>query len=261
MFMGSTDSDLGDDVRPPHKVKLSSYCLDEREVTAEAFGACVNAGNCLRPPGQVEFAGSTPAMVEKFSTLCNFGVAERAKHPINCVDWSSAKAFCEGEGGRLASGGARLPTEAEWEFAARGSSQRTYPWGDDPPGPARLNACGSECSKWLEAEGLADYGRMFEGDDAFPATAPVGSFPEGASSAGVLDLAGNVWEWTADWYGPYGEAEQEDPKGAPEGTERVARGGGFNGLKPAWAKPAYRWKTDPATRSHGIGFRCAADLK
>ena len=90
-------------------------------------------------------------------------------------------------------------------------------------------------------------------------TAPVGSYPKGASTAGVLDLAGNVWEWTADWYAPYTADEQKDPKGPGSGTERVVRGGGFNGLKPAWAKPAYRWKATPDWRSDGVGFRCAAD--
>src|SRR5690606_30244652 len=99
--------------------------------------------------------------------------------------------------------------------------------------------------------------KMYDGDDGFAATAPVGSFEGGASSAGVLDLAGNVWEWTADWYGPYTADAADNPKGPASGEERVVRGGGFNGLKPAWAKPAYRWKTVPDTFSHGIGFRCA----
>jgi formylglycine-generating enzyme required for sulfatase activity len=103
---------------------------------------------------------------------------------------------------------------------------------------------------------------MYEGSDGYASTAPVGSFPKGASSDGVLDLAGNVWEWTADWYAPYEEAASvDDPRGPAEGQERVVRGGGFGGMKPAWAKPAWRWKTDPNHRSHGIGFRCAASPK
>jgi formylglycine-generating enzyme required for sulfatase activity len=261
MFMGSTDDDLGDDVRPAHKVKVSSFCLDKYEVTAEAYDACSGSGNCLRAPEEVKFEGVTPEQVKALSPLCNTGKADRKKHPINCVDWSMADAFCTGEAGRLKKGGARLPTEAEWEFAARGSGQRVFPWGDDPPGPKRLNACGAECAAWEKELGLPSYGTMYDGDDGHAATAPVGSYEGGASSAGILDLAGNVWEWTADWYGPYADAEATDPKGPDSGTERSVRGGGFNGLKPAWAKPAYRWKTAPDTISHGIGFRCAADVK
>ncbi len=257
MFMGSTDEDLGEDVRPPHKVKVSKFCFDKNEVTVEQMTACVNGGHCLRPKPKVAYPGAKEEEIAAFSALCNYGQGDKKDHPMNCVSWSTAQQFCESEGGRLEPGGARLPTEAEWEFAARGSGQRVYPWGDEEPGPKRLNACGTECSKWLQTVKLKDYGRMFDADDGHPATAPVGSYPAGASTAGVLDLAGNVWEWTADWYGPYVDDEQADPKGPQSGKTRVVRGGGFNGLKPAWAKPAYRWHTVPSTTSHGIGFRCA----
>ncbi len=260
MFMGSTDDDLDDDVRPPHKVKVAAFCLDKTEVTTRDYDRCANDGHCLRPQPKVSFPNAKPAEIEALSPLCNHGQADKASHPMNCVTWDMAKQFCEGEGGRLAGGGARLPTEAEWEFAARGSGQRVYPWGDEPPGPTRLNACGSECAAWLKSAGLESYGQMFEADDGHAATAPVGSFPAGASTAGVLDLAGNVWEWTADWYGPYGSDAAENPTGPDSGTDRVVRGGGFNGLRPAWAKPAYRWHTTPETSSHGIGFRCAKSL-
>jgi formylglycine-generating enzyme required for sulfatase activity/serine/threonine protein kinase len=259
MFMGSTDTDLGDDVRPAHKVTVSGYCLDKFEVTAEAYDACTKAGNCLRAPSEVNYPGATPPELAEHSKLCTGNKSDRKRHPINCVDWNMADAFCRDKGGRLSDGGARLPTEAEWEFASRGSSQRIYPWGDDAPGPKLLNACGKECTDWLTKLDLPIYGSMFEGDDGHAATAPVGSFPKGASSAGVMDLAGNVWEWTADWYAPYDAGEVTDPKGPGSGTERVVRGGGFNGLKPGWAKPAYRWKATPDWRSDGVGFRCAAD--
>jgi formylglycine-generating enzyme required for sulfatase activity len=101
---------------------------------------------------------------------------------------------------------------------------------------------------------------MFPGDDGFAGTAPVGSYPDGASSAGILDLAGNVWEWTGDWYGPYADAAAENPKGPDLGTERVVRGGAFNGSVADWAKPSYRWKSAPETYNHAIGFRCAKGL-
>ena len=193
---------------------------------------------------------------EKFRELCNARRKGKENHPINCVDWSMADNFCRAAGGRLGEGGARLPTEAEWEFAARGSSQRTYPWGDEPPDATRLNACGTECAKWMGAH-LEATGTMYDGDDGFPATAPVDSFPAGKSADGIFNMAGNVMEWTADWYGPYSDEAVVDPKGPAEGKERVARGGAYNGDFPDWPKPAFRWKTLPAAYNHAIGFRCA----
>jgi formylglycine-generating enzyme required for sulfatase activity/serine/threonine protein kinase len=261
MYMGSRDQDLGDDVRPTHSVRVSAFCLDVHEVTVGAYEACVRTGSCERPPGGVAFPDLDAAHKPHLDKLCNAGKPGRERHPINCVDWKMADHFCRTQAGRMPGGGGRLPTEAEWEFAARGSGQRTYPWGDDPPGPTRLNACGAECARWYKDVGLPPSERMYDADDGHAATAPVGSFPEGASSAGVLDLAGNVWEWTADWYGPYADAEQTDPKGPPSGELRAVRGGGFNGIRSAWAKPAFRWKTAPSALSHGIGFRCAADAQ
>jgi formylglycine-generating enzyme required for sulfatase activity len=261
MFMGSTDADLDDDVRPPHKVTVGAYCLDEHEVTVAAYEKCSGSGDCLRASSEVVFEGLSPDQIKIFSALCNEGKSDKQDHPINCVDWSMADHFCRGEKGRLPEGGARLPTEAEWEFAARGSSQRVFPWGDEPPGPARLNACGSECAKWLADVGIAGAQTMYESDDGFAGTSPVGHFEAGVSAAGIFDLAGNVWEWTADFYGPYSAAAVTDPKGPDSGDTRVVRGGAFNGAEPGWAKPAWRWRTAPTSKSHGIGFRCAANQR
>ena len=85
----------------------------------------------------------------------------------------------------------------------------------------------------------------------------VGSYPEGASVEGVNDLAGNVWEWVADWYAPYGKDEQKDPKGPEAGEQRVIRGGGWNGSVASWVRPTFRYHDVPGKRSYGIGFRCA----
>ncbi|HVW24305.1 MAG TPA: bifunctional serine/threonine-protein kinase/formylglycine-generating enzyme family protein [Polyangiaceae bacterium] len=252
MFMG--DLDLPN-ARPPHKVTVSSFCIDRHEVTAAAYDACVEHGNCLKAPQDVHFADMTDAQHAAFSELCNARRQGRGDHPANCVDWSMADNFCRAPGGRVPDGGARLPTEAEWEFAARGSGQKTYPWGDEAPDATRLNACGKECDSWFAAHHLTTR-TLYDADDRFAGTAPVGSFPAGATREGVLDLAGNVWEWTADFYGPYASDAATNPKGAGSGTERVVRGGSFNGSMSAWAKPAYRWKTTPDTYNHAIGFRC-----
>jgi eukaryotic-like serine/threonine-protein kinase len=249
MVMGA--SDLSDSERPPHEVTVSTFCLDRTEVTTKAYLACVNKNKCEHPLDNVRWKGVTKAQQQLFSTLCNATNPDHGDHPINCVTWPMANSYCKNHGWRL-------PTETEWEFAARGSSQRKYPWGKEQPSAKYLNACGKECKEWGDAH---DYERklMYEEDDHFPTTAPVGSFLAGASVHGVLDLAGSVWEWTADWFGPYSPDPMKDPKGPQEGTQRVLRGGDFFGAEPNWARPAYRWKDEPDNYNHAIGFRCAAD--
>jgi formylglycine-generating enzyme required for sulfatase activity/tRNA A-37 threonylcarbamoyl transferase component Bud32 len=249
LFMGSRD--LGATALPPHKVTLARFCLDKTEVTTSAYLACAARGGCEKAPKKVSWPGLTAEDAKIYSPLCNALYPDHGDHPINCVDWSMADVFCRDRH-------ARLPTEAEWEYAARGSGQRSYPWGDDPPGPKLLNACGTECASWFADHGDKHHATMYAADDGYPATAPVGSFPAGASEFGVLDLAGNVWEWTADWDGPYSADPAVDPKGPAKGSARVVRGGDFTGSKADWASPAYRWKTNPDTYNHAIGFRCAA---
>ena len=142
----------------------------------------------------------------------------------------------------------------------RGSDGRKYPWGDEPPTDgSRLNACGKECLAWGKKFN-EEVSAMYAADDGFATTAPVGSFPKGASPFGLQDVVGNGWEWAGDWYAPYTLAAQLDPKGAEVGTERVLRGGAWNGSDPGWVRPTYRFKSQPGLRSHGIGMRCAKDL-
>lgn len=239
--------------KPTHEVTLSSFCLDRTEVTAGDYDACAEKDGCERALQQVSWPDIDALSKKRFSAFCNTKVPERANHPANCVAWNMADRYCKKRK-------ARLPTEAEWEYAARGPTQRRYPWGDGAPTPKHLNACGAECVAWARKASLGALTSLFpnaKDDDGFPGTAPVGSFPLGESTHGALDLAGNVYEWTADWYAPYGEDASKDPKGPDKGTERVARGGGFLSTNLGWINPAWRYKTDPETYNHAIGFRCA----
>lgn len=247
-FMGSDDGLAFE--KPSHQVTLGPYCIDEFEVTVERYKACSDAGRCKRAGATNDWAGISEKERRAFDPLCNVrSPLERVRHPINCVDWEMADKFCREQGGRL-------PTEAEWEFAARGPDGRKYPWGDEDPAAGHLNACGRECVAWGLKNGV-DEKAMYEVDDGFANTAPVGSFPKGASRYGVQDVVGNVWEWVWDWYGPYGKDELKDPVGAPSGEEKVIRGGAWNGSYPSWVRPTFRYKDTPTKRSYGIGFRCA----
>jgi formylglycine-generating enzyme required for sulfatase activity len=256
--MGSEAAESDPNEKPPHRVKLAPYCLDIYEVTVERYKKCSDRGACLRAGKVNAWPGIKPHQSKIYDPLCNANDAvKHAKHPVNCVDWEQASKFCENEGGRL-------PTEAEWEFAARSSDGRDYPWGDDPPNAKRLNACGKECVAWMKknVDPEQEIASMFEEDDGYPNTAPVGSFPDGKSQYGIHDIAGNVYEWVADWYAVYGTppAISVAPKGPDAGTERVIRGGAWNGAKPVWVRPSWRFRSDPTFRTHGIGFRCAKSL-
>lgn len=255
-FMGSDDRKDEEHERPAHQVTLSPYCIDATEVTVAAYKACSDKGECKRAPRDNDWPGITAREKKIYDPLCNIrDVDARGSYPINCVDWDLADTFCKARGGHL-------PTEAQWEFATRGSDGRKYPWGDEPPTDgARLNACGKECLAWgkkLNEDVTAMYPTV---DDGFQTTAPVGSFPKGASPFGLQDVVGNVWEWASDWHAPYGAEAQVDPKGPASGTERVLRGGAWNGGDPAWVRPTYRFKSQPGLRSHGIGLRCAREPK
>lgn len=243
--MGSDDD--RPEERPAHHVTMHAFCMDRFEVTTRAYRACSDRGDCLRAPAENRYRGLTAVEARMYDPLCNGAADGRGDHPVNCVDWSMADRYCRAQG-------KRLPTEAEWERAARGSDGRRYPWGDAPPSAKRLNACGAECEAFLGAQAA---GALHGEDDGFAATAPVGSFPLGASRWGIEDLAGNVWEWVADWYGPYAAEDAIDPRGPSSGRARVIRGGGWNGARADWVRPSFRHAVGPETRSHGIGFRCA----
>ena len=175
--------------QPLHTVTLSAYSIDKYEVTNARYKACVAAGGCT-VPGSVDSSKRSPY----------YGTSTYADYPVLNVDWFQANAFC-------AWAGKRLPTEAEWEKAARGSSDtRKYPWGNSAP----------DCTK-------TNY------DSCVGDTSRVGSYPSGASPYGVMDMAGNVDEWVQDWYGSsyYSVSPSNNPQGPETGTYRVLRGGSW----------------------------------
>ena len=178
----------GFDEKPQHEVVLDAFWIMQTEVTNEQYESCVAADVCS-PPFHPDWGS------DEFWALYDL-------HPVTQVTWEQAVAYAEWAGGRL-------PTEAEWEKAARGTDGRRYPWGDATPNAQRLNF-----------------------NDAIGDTQPVGSYPAGASPYGALDMAGNVWEWVADWYGEsyYAVSPRENPTGPAEGERRVLRGGAYNSI-------------------------------
>ncbi len=245
--MGSPDGEGEDREHPQHEVTLSGYCIDRTEVTVKEYRACVAAGGCTATPSKMEVQqGASPVVVKMW---CNG--KDRADHPINCVSWEQAVAYCR-------SVQKRLPTEAEWEYAARGSDGRKYPWGDQPPSASRLNACQNECVLMAERDLKVEWHGMYNDDDGWPTTAPVGSYPGGASPFGVLNLAGNVSEWTADSAEPYTAAAARDPQRSGPGEGRVIRGSGWLDNNPSWVRAASRfYSVERDQASLEVGFRCA----
>ncbi len=198
---------MGDsDEKPVHTVALNGFWLDQTEVTNAQYGRCVAAGSCTASnyKDNPSFNGET--------------------QPVVGVDWDSARSYCQWAG-------ARLPTEAEWEYAARGPEGRVYPWGN----------------QWDAAKANAE--------NKLGKTAPVGSYAAGASWVGALDLAGNVWEWVADWYGPYSSEKQTNPTGPTSGQYRVLRGGSWS-PRSLSVRGADRYWNVPSGRHADVGFRC-----
>ncbi len=221
-LMGSDAGEGNFDEHPRHLVTIAPFDIDRYEVTNARYAACVHAGACR-----------SPAFTSSQSRTNYFGNPAFAEYPVIFVDFGQAEEFCRWSGGRL-------PSEAEWEYAARGPapSVRLYPWGDERPTCERANMGG--------AEGCT-------GD-----TDCVGRRPLGASPFGVLDMAGNVWEWTQDWYDAhyYEKTPSADPHGPSRGTLKVMRGGcwmsGSDSLRVACRKAEL-----PSSWAPNVGFRCA----
>ncbi len=257
-WMGSPAA-LGEaNEHPRHAVTLNAYCMDRTEVTVAQYQRCVtephNGLHCVPAPVTVQSKLYSVNAAARSAERCNGErTDQRVNHPINCVNWSHADTYC-----RWAE--SRLPTEAEWEYGA-GGGERVYPWvGDEQPGPALVNACGDDCV--LANSGVEP---MYEGNDGWASTAPVGSYPAGASPFGLLDMAGNVWEWTSDWYGPYPSTSPPsspllDPQGPNVPSEKdrhVLRGGGWGDSKASAMRVTYRYRAVVSDRFDSVGFRCA----
>ena len=205
-----------DDEQPVHRVFLDSFYLDTFEVTNGQFAKFVTAIQSEPPWG---FADQETPVV-------------RADHPVRWVNWLEATGYCLWAG-------KRLPTEAEWEKAARGTDGRLYPWGHEPPTP-----------------GHAVFG-LKEGADT---VSPIGNRDKGMSPYGVHDLAGNLYEWVADWYDEavYRPIPTSNPRGPTEGTTKVQRGGSYIN-SPYRLRASFRTKGDPTEHDPNVGFRCAHD--
>jgi len=212
-IMGSSDEDkdAAEDEKPQHKVYLDAYWIDKTEVTNGMYNKCLDAGACTLPvlPSEEFF--------------------EAPNQPVQGLAWTQAVDYCEWVG-------RRLPTEAEWEKAARGTDGRLYPWGNE-----------------LLSEPTANY------DFLFNQFTDVGSFELGASPYGVMDMAGNVWEWTSDWYSEdyYANSRYENPTGPARGNIKVIRSGAWNTVLRA-IRVANRHWAFPG-RDDILGFRCAKD--
>jgi formylglycine-generating enzyme required for sulfatase activity len=259
-FMGSDSSHPALHwAKPAHKVTLDSFCIGKLEVTVAQYTQCSLVGECERAHRKAEFprGGLDEASWERsqqmHSDQCNDGKSGREQHAVNCVSQHQAREYCRWRD-------ARLPTEAEWEFSARGTDGRVFPWGDAQPDPTRVNACGSECAAWHERVGLQAelHGVMYDADDGYTGTSPVGRFPAGATKDGVMDLIGNVFEWTSGGLFKYSRSPQTNPQGPADAEKFVIRGGAFNSGIAEFSNPALRFGMVAESYSHGVGFRCAA---
>jgi formylglycine-generating enzyme required for sulfatase activity len=218
-FTMGADNDNNADNAPQHQVVLDAFWIDQTEVTNALYAKCVDANQC-----------DPPARTSSYIRPTYFGEPEFADYPVIYVNWNMARTYCEWAG-------RRLPTEAEWEKAARGTDARAYPWGNASPKDSLLNYNGNN------------------GD-----TTMTGKYPEGASIYGALDMAGNVLEWVQDWYDEtyYQDSPLSNPSGPEFGQLRVLRGGSWH-VGDSVARSDFRYKVDPKNIGMIIGFRCALD--
>jgi sulfatase modifying factor 1 len=221
------DRDGGRDEYPRHEVYLDAYMIDTYEVTNGRYLEFVKATGHRVPQNPIN-----PTRNLWEGDRITESIADR---PVVNVDWADADAYCRWTG-------KRLPTEAEWEKAAKGNHDWRFPWGNIEPTTKHLNYN----QRWIGEKTLM----------------PVGSYEAGKSPYGLYDMAGNVWEWVQDWYDPryYEKSPKNNPKGPETGTKRVLRGSGWQNETPT-VRIFTRVDSDPAVRNESTGFRCARDAK
>ncbi len=255
--MGSPDGEGDNDEHPQHAVTLKAFYLDTHEVTNRQFQQFVQANNYQTKAGkdgkargyiQGEWKEISGASWLKPEGEQSVFVSGRESHPVVSISWNDANAYCTGLG-------KRLPTEAEWEYAARADSTTFYWWGKKIPRSSNLVAnladkAAKEKFRWSYA--IDSY------DDGYARTAPVGSFQ--ANPWGLYDMSGNVWEWVADWYAEnyYQTSPRKNPKGPSSGDYRALRGGSWSS-QPVGLRSADRGRNGPTYRVANIGVRCAQD--
>lgn len=250
-----------EDERPQRRVRLKAYAIDRYEVTNAQYRRFLDEvrqhGDAAwahpdQPPGK----DHTPRYWREFNPLLrdaeyaqlvyfHADTFTRDDAPVVGIDWFDAWAYA-------AWAGKRLPTEAEWERAARGADGRRWPWGDDWQW-GLCNIVGEKSGADVRRKGFEKDGWIYP--------APVGTYPAGRSPFGCDDMAGNAAEWVADWYSPdtYRAGPHDDPTGPATGAERVVRGGSSQNY-PSYTRCAVRARRDPLFRTFTLGFRCAKDL-
>ncbi len=254
-FMGSSQGENGEsDERPQRKIFVSAFWMDLYEVTNQQYRQFIHETGHAQP------THDNPAL--RLWTN-NAPVPGSESHPVVNVSWYDAVAFCQWAG-------KRLPTEAEWEKAARGTDARRYPWGNDW-NFTLSNSASFWAGRTIEFRNLEDWQKFWlkgEGSEIVQdrgvkgqvLTLPVGTYPHGISPYGLFDVTGNVSEWVADWYDPYYylKGPPSDPEGPEHGILKSIRGGSW--LKPASSlRLTYRDYGQPDSRLSGAGFRCAED--